>query len=198
MESASPAIERHPLEPFVPAGARVLMLGSFPPPRARWCMEFYYPNFQNDMWRILGLVFFGDPQRFVDTPAKRFRREAVVDFCARAGIALYDTATAVRRLRGDASDKFLQIEQPTDIRALLALAPGCRSVAATGQLAAEAAAAALGCGVPPVGGRCDAGGGVALWRLPSSSRAYPLAIGKKAALYRGALAAMGFDIPAGA
>ena len=42
----------HPLEPFVPDGARVLLLGSFPPPHARWSMEFFYPNFQNDMWRI--------------------------------------------------------------------------------------------------------------------------------------------------
>lgn len=49
--------EAHPLEPFLPEGARLLMLGSFPPARSRWSMEFYYPNFQNDMWRVMGLVF---------------------------------------------------------------------------------------------------------------------------------------------
>ena len=49
--------ELHPLEPFFPEGTKLLMLGSFPPARKRWKMEFYYPNFQNDMWRIFGLVF---------------------------------------------------------------------------------------------------------------------------------------------
>jgi len=37
-------VERHPLEPFLPGNARLLMLGSFPPPRKRWSMEFFYPN----------------------------------------------------------------------------------------------------------------------------------------------------------
>ena len=42
-------IETHPFVPFIPEGAKVLMLGTFPPAPHRWCMPFYYPNFQNDM-----------------------------------------------------------------------------------------------------------------------------------------------------
>ena len=53
-------IEKHPLKPFLPANAKLLMLGSFPPPKTRWKMDFYYPNFQNDMWKIFGLCFFQD------------------------------------------------------------------------------------------------------------------------------------------
>ena len=41
-------IESHPFEPFLPEGARILMLGTFPPAEHRWCMPFYYPNFHND------------------------------------------------------------------------------------------------------------------------------------------------------
>ena len=52
--------ERHPLEPFLPENARLLMLGSFPPKRIRWSMEFFYPNLQNDMWRIVGYLATGD------------------------------------------------------------------------------------------------------------------------------------------
>ena len=33
--------ERHPLGFFLPEGARLLMLGSFPPPKARWSMDFF-------------------------------------------------------------------------------------------------------------------------------------------------------------
>ena len=50
-------IETHPLAPFLPVNAKLLMLGSFPPPKERWKMDFYYPNYQNDMWRIFGLIF---------------------------------------------------------------------------------------------------------------------------------------------
>ena len=34
----------------------MLFLGSFPPQPKRWCMPFYYPNWLNDFWRILGLI----------------------------------------------------------------------------------------------------------------------------------------------
>ena len=62
-------IEYHPLKPFLPEGSRLLMLGSFPPARHRWCMDFFYPNFINDMWRIFGIVFFDDREHFVDRGA---------------------------------------------------------------------------------------------------------------------------------
>ena len=39
--------EKHPLEPFLPQNAKILMLGSFPPPKARWSMEYFYPNWIN-------------------------------------------------------------------------------------------------------------------------------------------------------
>ncbi|MGL4370483.1 MAG: uracil-DNA glycosylase family protein, partial [Spirochaetota bacterium] len=73
-------VQRHPFEPFLPAHSRVLMLGSFPPPQKRWSIEFYYPNMQNDMWRIFGLIFFSDKEHFADREAKAFRRGMLVEF----------------------------------------------------------------------------------------------------------------------
>ena len=63
-------IERHPLEPFLPANARLLMLEVFHLKRKRWSMEFYYPNWNNDMWRIVGLLFFNDKNHFLNEAAK--------------------------------------------------------------------------------------------------------------------------------
>lgn len=91
--------ELHPLEPFLPVGARLLMLGSFPPQRVRWSMDFFYPNLQNDMWRIVGLVFFGDKGYFLTPDAKRFDKERIVRFCEEKGLALYDTAEEIIRLK---------------------------------------------------------------------------------------------------
>ena len=59
IERSTNEVEWHPLIPFLPENAKVLFLGSFPPQRKRWCIDFYYPNFINDHWRIEGQVFFG-------------------------------------------------------------------------------------------------------------------------------------------
>ncbi len=90
-------VEKHPLAPFLPDGARILMLGSFPPARKRWSMEFFYPNWINDMWRIWGLVFFNDREYFVAEEnggkVRRFDRERCAGFASARGIALYDTGS---------------------------------------------------------------------------------------------------------
>lgn len=177
-------VEIHPLEPFLPENARILILGSFPPKRERWSMEFFYPNFNNDFWRIIGLIFFDDKSRFVTHDGKHFDKEEVAAFCRSEGIALYDTASSVRRLKDNASDKFLEIVTATDLKSLLSRLPGCRTIAATGQKAAETAAGILGCAVPPTGEFTATASGLRLWRMPSTSRAYPLPLGKKAQAYR--------------
>lgn len=180
--------EQHPLEPFLPDRARILMLGSFPPKKERWSMDFFYPNFNNDMWRIIGLIFFGDKSHFemsARTAAKRFDREKIAGFCAEKGIALYDTAEQVRRLKDNASDKFLEIVTPTDLSALLEKIPECTAIVATGEKAAETAAAFFGCKAPATGKCIEIiTRHLMFWRMPSSSRAYPLSLEKKAEAYR--------------
>ena len=101
--------ERHPLEPFLPEGARLLMLGSFPPQRRRWSMEFFYPNLQNDMWRVVGYLATGDRMHFLEPGGRRFDRARIEAFCRGRGVALYDTAEEVIRLKDNASDNFLQV-----------------------------------------------------------------------------------------
>ena len=140
----TPATERHPLRPFLPQGARLLMLGSFPPPRTRWSMDFFYPNYINDMWRVMGLVFYADKNYFVDEARRTFRLDLLIPFLEHRGIALFDTATAVRRLKDNASDKFLEVVEPTDIPALLAQLPLCKAIVTTGEKATETICATLG------------------------------------------------------
>lgn len=75
-------IETHPLTPFLPGNAKLLMLGSFPPPQNRWKMNFYYPNYQNDMWRIFETwFFFSDKNHFLDLPNKNFKESQIRSFC---------------------------------------------------------------------------------------------------------------------
>lgn len=185
-------VEYHPLIPFLPTNAKVLFLGSFPPQRKRWCMDFYYPNFINDHWRIEGAVFFGDRHHFVDEEEKRFKLTDIIAFCQEKGLAFFDTSTAVRRLQDNASDKFLEVVKPTDIQALIVQLPQLRTIVTTGEKATETLCTTMKISslpkvntfVPVPDTYNQAGEQLVLYRLPSSSRAYPLAFDKKVEAYR--------------
>lgn len=179
------AVEYHPLRPFLPADGRLLMLGSFPPPKAKWSMNFFYPNKQNDMWRIMGLLFFGNKDHFT-LPDGRFDQSLVESFCHDRKIALFDTASAVKRLNNDASDKFLTVVQKSDIASMLASMPSCDAIAVTGQKALDTILDTYPATPPAIGRYTEltiSDRPIRLYRMPSSSRAYPLAIEKKAAEY---------------
>lgn len=182
-----PSVEIHPLEPFLPSNAVVLMLGSFPPQRKRWSMDFFYPNLQNDMWRIFGIIFFSDKDYFLNPDKKSFDRERIIHFLKEKGVALYDTASAVRRLQDNASDKFLEVVEPTDIGLLLKQLPLCRAVVTTGQKATDILRQQMDALEPPIGGKSTfeyENRVLNLYRMPSSSRAYPLKVEKKAEIYK--------------
>ena len=179
--------EVHPLTLFAPEGARLLMLGSFPPPRERWRMDFFYPNFQNDMWRIIGLIFFGDKTHFLTDDGRAFREAELRHFLTERGIAIWDTAMEVSRLKGNASDKFLEVLRPIDLRQTLALLPACTAIAVTGEKALSTLLTLVSApSSPKTGEWVEATLGerhFRLYRMPSSSRAYPLSVEKKAEKY---------------
>lgn len=181
-------IETHPLPPFLPPDARILMSGSFPPPQARWCMDFFYPNPQNDMWRIWAYISTGDKDAFMLPGGKGFDKEKIVAFCRRAGLALTDTAVQVVREKGNASDAHLTVVQPRDFGALLAQLPLCHDIALTGEKAVETLGDTVGFKKIAVGEYHTThffdGREVRIWRMPSSSRAFPRSIEWKAAYYR--------------
>ncbi|MDR3194785.1 MAG: uracil-DNA glycosylase family protein [Tannerella sp.] len=178
--------ESHPLPPFFPDGATVLMLGSFPPGKARWKMDFFYPNFQNDMWRIFGLVFFDDRDYFVTADRTSFREAAIRSFLTEKGIALWDTAMVVKRQKGNASDKFLEVIQPIDLEQTLRALPACRAIVVTGQKAMDTLRTLLPFEEPKTGHYAETacqGRLLRIYRMPSSSRAYPKPLPEKAAAY---------------
>lgn len=179
--------EKHPLKPFLPANARLLMLGSFPPQRKRWSMEFYYPNFQNDMWRVVGYLAQGDKHFFEATSGRRFDQPRIEAFCRERGIAMYDTSEEVIRLNNNASDASLQVVREVDLEALLARIPACRTIVVTGGKAADTLCRITGCELPAVGEWSPAryaGRDLKVWRMPSTSRAYPRPVEWKAEFYR--------------
>ncbi|MDR0798902.1 MAG: uracil-DNA glycosylase family protein [Dysgonamonadaceae bacterium] len=179
-------IEPHPLPPFFPKGAKILMLGSFPPPKARWKMDFFYPNFQNDMWRIFGWVFFRNKNYFLTENEKAFNEPLLRSFLSEKGIALWDTAMEVVRQQGNASDKFLEVIRPIDLEDTLSKLPECKAIVLTGQKATDILISLLACEEPAVGSYAETnyhGRLLRIYRMPSSSRAYPKPLEDKAEVY---------------
>ena len=149
------------------------------------------------MWRIMGLIYFLDKNHFVVPGQKAFQKDLLISFLKEQGIALYDSATTIRRLQDNASDKFLEVVTPTDIDALLAQLPHCQAIVTTGEKATDTLCEKYGAEKPKVGHYSTffyQNQELRLYRMPSSSRAYPLALEKKAEAYAQMLRELGMIV----
>ncbi len=187
IDKTTEPLETHPWQPFVPEGAKALIMGTFPPGAHRRAMDFFYPNPTNDFWKVMGMLYYGQSEALYDRSTRTYRLDEIKKLLCDNAIALGDTGHKVRRLKGNASDKFLEIVEPVDLAAILERMPDCRAIATTGEKAAGVLAALTGTEAPKMGqyavwrrpGKAD----ITLWRLPSTSRAYPMPPQKKAEYY---------------
>ena len=202
-------VETHPFGPVLPPDATVMMMGTFPPTADKWAMRFHYPNFYNDMWRIYGSVFFDDVDYFRVGDEKRFDPERIRAFMFERGIASCPTVNQAIRETGNASDKNLTVVTPVDLDNILPQVPKVQTLFTTGGKATEVLLNLLA--EPPAKSKypktnqsmdypyqwqsnqsqkADVND-LTLYRLPSTSRAYPLALDKKVAAYKDFFKKMG-------
>ena len=201
-ETQAAEVETHPFGPVLPPNATVMMMGTFPPTADKWAMRFHYPNFYNDMWRIYGSVFFDDVDYFRVGDEKRFDPERIRAFMFERGIASCPTVTQAIRETGNASDKNLTVVTPVDLDIILPQVPKVETLFTTGGKATEVLLNLLA--EPPAKSKYPKTNqsmdypyewqsnnnkkvnvnNLTLYRLPSTSRAYPLALDKKVAAYK--------------
>ncbi|MCM1448993.1 MAG: uracil-DNA glycosylase family protein [Clostridiales bacterium] len=177
-------IETHPWEPFIPPDARILIMGTFPPQPKRWSMDFYYPNRTNDFWPMMGIIYYNDRNALNRHDGKGFDLTKIKQLLTDHHIALHDTCRQIRRLKGNASDKYLEIVTPVPLAQLLESMPHCHTLATTGEKAAGVIARLTQTEIPKMGEYTMSRDGLKIWRMPSTSRAYPLKLEKKAEYYR--------------
>ena len=194
-------IELRPFPPFLPPHATVLMMGSFPPAAEKRAMEFHYPNFQNDMWRVYGLVFFGDAMHFQRGEEKAFDAEKIKAFLTERGIGSCPGVRRAIRGHGNASDAYLKVVETVELPEILEKIPQCRRICTTGGKATEILFALLETEVKAkdvrtgatVSARCGERD-LLVTRLPSTSRAYAMKLEKKAEAYRKFFVEAGFAV----
>ena len=184
-------IEKHPFTPFLPKGCRIVMCGTFPPKPEKWSMDFFYPNFQNDMWKIYGKIFYNDKDHFFNKETKTIDKEGIKQMLTQYKIGVGETATEVIRTKNNASDKFLEIVTPVNLTKLFSNAPDCEIIATTGEKAASVIAGLTNTEIPKMGEHIECSAilgdntkkNFIHWRLPSTSRAYPMPFDKKTEYY---------------
>ena len=146
---------------------------------------------------MMGLIFFDDPSYFIIKGKKAFDQPGIESFLNKKGIALFDAATAIYRKKGNASDLHLEIIEATDIPALLKQIPHCLTIAVTGEKSAQTVLGPYKIETPTIGYSVavpQLRNGLHLYRMPSTSRAYPIALEKKASFYRELFIAAGIPI----
>ena len=123
----------------------------------------------------------------MDEKMKRFHLDEIVKHCKKKGIGFYDTATVIRRLAENASDKFLEVVETTDFKSLMTLTNKLQAIVTTGSKATETICHSLNINhYPNIGEYINIPdtNDIKLYRLPSSSRAYPLSLEKKVEAYQ--------------
>ena len=137
----------------------------------------------------MGLCFYDDKMRFVDQPNKTYKVDELKAFMQEKGIAIFDTCLRIRRTKGTAADKDLEVVEQADLDGMLRSLPYCKGVLAAGQLATSLFTHHYGIetGKMKMGEHVNfnfENRVIGLYREPSSSRAYPMKVEKKAEYYR--------------
>ncbi|MCK7559399.1 hypothetical protein MKQ70_32300 [Chitinophaga sedimenti] len=92
-------VEDHPFLPHIPAGARSLMLGTFPPVIKRK-FEFFYPNRRNSFWAVVSSIAGASLNSYEGDKAVE-ERKRILDHL---GLAIADMGGQVLRIYPGSAD----------------------------------------------------------------------------------------------
>jgi len=120
--------ETHPWEPFIPANAEKLILGTFPTAEVnRGSYEFFYPNPNNDFWRVLFQAAEKTLDNYKHLEPIEIRKQILVDL--KLGIA--DIGKKILRQKDSSRDDNLFPIEYTDIFSILETHPTIKKIIIT-------------------------------------------------------------------
>ena len=127
-------------------------------------------------------------QFFFNPATNCFNKELIQQFLCSKCIALGDVGYRIIRHKDNASDKFLEIVTPINLIQIIENTPTCNTIVSTGQKAAETIAKITNTKIPKIGEyityKAISNRTIYIYRMPSTSRAYPLSLQKKSVYYR--------------
>ncbi|MDR1610376.1 MAG: hypothetical protein LBS08_02575 [Candidatus Symbiothrix sp.] len=116
--------EIHPWNWYVPAGAKSIIIGTFPPTLRNWSYDFFYPNKNNYFWRIMARIA-GKPLQYFSGEKAVEERKNILN---RLRVGVSDMGKIIRRTDGSSSDENLEIVEYMDIFEILEENPSLRKI----------------------------------------------------------------------
>jgi G:T/U-mismatch repair DNA glycosylase len=116
--------EIHPWNWYLPKGAKILIIGTFPPTIRNWSFNFFYPNKNNYFWKILAKIAGRELQYFSGPEAVKERKELLQ--LLETGVS--DMGKIIYRKAGNSLDQNLEIIEYMDIIRLLQENPSLRKI----------------------------------------------------------------------
>lgn len=116
--------EIHPWGSYVPEGAKIIIIGTFPPTLRNWSYDFFYPNRNNYFWRIMSRIAGSPLQYFSGAEAVEERKNIL----NRLGVGVSDMGKIIRRTDENSSDENLEIVEYMDISGILEENPLLRKI----------------------------------------------------------------------
>jgi G:T/U-mismatch repair DNA glycosylase len=116
--------EIHPWNRYIPANAKSIIIGTFPPTLRNWSYDFFYPNKNNYFWRIMAQIAGKPLQHFSGEEAVEERKNILNQL----GTGVSDMGKIIRRTKGSSSDENLEIVEYMDILRILEENPSLRKI----------------------------------------------------------------------
>jgi G:T/U-mismatch repair DNA glycosylase len=129
-------IEIHPDWDFDIPEMKTLILGNFPPHKKRWDYEFFYPNKQNNFWRVLAAINGKPLKEISGWPAVKERKAIMKDL--KTGVM--NIAAKIKRKGHSARDTDIEIIEYNDVLNVILKHPELETIIIAGYSARNSTA----------------------------------------------------------
>lgn len=107
--------EVHKWKWYIPQGATILLIGTFPTHERNWSFNFFYPNCANNFWRVMSAI--ADTElKYLSGNEAIAERKLILD---KLKTGVTDMGLRVKRNDGASVDHKLELAECMDIKGIL-------------------------------------------------------------------------------
>jgi hypoxanthine-DNA glycosylase len=128
--------ELHPWNWFAPENSRVLIVGTFPPTTRNWSFDFFYPNKNNQFWKVIARILNTE----LEYPAGELAVEERKMLLRKLHVAITDMGQHITRSGNSSLDENLSVVEYMNIFQILDENPTIRKIIFTSSSGKESAA----------------------------------------------------------